>query len=88
MANISQFPMEWTKENIRKLSEALNLEPTAWDRYNALFDNVIHITPVRQVACETKCPTRVALHKPGDIVAMEDGRQYEVQDDGKWLRKN
>ena len=28
----------------------------------------------------------VALHKPGSIVKMSDGTEYEVQQDGSWKK--
>lgn len=86
MANITQYPTEWTPETLAKLKDALQSEPTAFDRFNALFDFVQDITPVRSVARETGNVTEVRLHEPGEIVTMEDGRKYEVQDNGQWLR--
>lgn len=86
MANITQYPTEWSPETLAKLKNALQSDPTAFDRYNALFDAPIDITPVRAVAKETGNITEVRLHEPGEIVTMEDGRRYEVQDNGQWLR--
>ena len=84
--NVEQSPM-MSEEMMEKLRELYG-EPTAFDPFRALWyaKEETDITPVRQIAKETNRVTSVSLHKPGEIVEMSDGRKYEVQDNGQWLR--
>ena len=86
MANISQEPVEWKPETLKRLGELLGSPLCVSDRFNALFDQVEDITSVRQLARETQTPTSVSLHEPGDIITLDDGRRYEVDDAGRWIR--
>lgn len=73
-------------EALKMLEEALGKEPVANDEFRALFNDVTDITPVRQVARKTGRVTEVSLYKPGDVIILDDGRKYEVDDAGRWIR--
>jgi hypothetical protein len=86
MACITQQP-EWSPEALKELSRALGKEPTAQDRFRALFDCVENITPVRDIARTSGRITEASLHKPGEVITLEDGRKYEIDEAGRWIRK-
>lgn len=85
MANVTQLP-EWSREALERFKVLVQKEPIGFDGIHALFDNLTDLNPVKEIAKESGRITEVSLHKPGDVVTLDDGRKYQVDDDGKWNR--
>jgi len=91
MAGISQIPE--MSESMRKMVEEAFGKPSASDNVTMLYDQIDPwaVNKVQALHKEQEHPqriTEVKLYEPGEIHTMSDGRQYQVDDDGKWIRIN
>ena len=89
MANVIMKP-EWETGALQSLIDAWNANPVATDGKNALFDgqDASDLTPIPYISKSSGRIVEVRLHQPGEKIRLSDGREYEVDDNGHWIRTN